>query len=454
MTDVTDDPIVGAPRPAQHRSRGIASHQGPSVTATKAPRRTRRPGRRHALLAAAIAGALLVSAGCTDSSTSAETDDTTAPPPDASLLGDENPATGEPVKIGQLTDGASEAVDSTDELVGGEIAAEYLNTYQGGIGGRPIEIVTCELMSDPSATQECANKMIAEDVIAVTAPQVAYADEAWAPLHDAGIPLVLSTASSEKLESDPDSTFLMLNSNVTLWSLPISLAESTDADKIAYVIVDVPQAREILDADDGETMAAAGLEFESVPIPLGTADMVPQMQQIKAGGAGVVHLLGNDTFCIAAIQGLRAVGYTGAISGVSQCFSDATRSALAGELEGVNVMTTTADGFPDDPSYEMYRAVVDEFGTDVEDIDGYTLRGYVAVATVGAALESLEGEVTAETVAETMRNMPETDLPVGGGITIKCGGSAVPERPAICTNQWLRVVLDADGNPESFTVQG
>jgi hypothetical protein len=45
-----------------------------------------------------------------------------------------------------------------------------------------------------------------------------------------------------------------------------------------------------------------------------------------------------------------------------------------------------------------------------------------------------------------------TELPVGGGVMIRCGGSAVSDGPAICTTQWLRGKLDASGSPVSYTV--
>ncbi len=417
-----------------------------------APRRN--AGRSWVLAAMTVAALLVTLGGCAeDATTTAESgDQTTLPAADSGLLGPENIAVGEPVKIGQLTDGASAAIDASDELVGGQIAVDHLNKYRGGVAGRPIELVTCEMKADPAGAQDCANKMVAENVVAVAAPQIVYAKEAWTTLHDAGIPLLLSNGVNKDLESDPDSTFIALDGSAGL-DLPISLAESSGASKISFVIVDVPQALEAVNSGI-TSLEAAGLEFEIVPIPLGTPDMVPQMQQVKASGAGVVHLAGNDTFCIAAIQGLRAVGYTGDISGVSQCFTDATRSALAGELEGVNVRTGTAEGATDDPTYELYRAAVDEFGGAIDDIDGYVLSGYVAMATLGEALGALEGDVTAPTATSAIKAMPAIELPVGGGIVIQCGGSAVSDRPAICTNQWLRGVFDANGNPDSYTVEG
>ncbi len=402
----------------------------------------------------AIAAALVLTfAGCAEE-TSPTAGGTGQSPEaaDLSLLGPPDVATGEPVKIGQLTEGTSAAIDASDELVGGQAAVDFFNQYRGGVAGRPIELVTCEMKADPATAQECVTKMIVEDVVAVAAPQIVFVEEVWTTLNDAGIPLVLLGGSNENLEVD-DSTFIMGNPEAGLWGLPIALAKSVDAAKVSFVIVDVPQARDLFEKDDGATMAAAGLDFDVIPIPFGTADMVPQMEQVKVGGAGVVHILGNDTFCISAIQGLHAVGYTGAISTIAQCMTEATRSTLAGQLAGVNVSTPSAEGAINDPSYELYRAVMEEFEGDVEDIGGYTLSGYVAVASLGTALQSLEGDVTAVTAAAAIRAMPETELPVGGGVMIQCGGSAAPDRPAICTNQWLRGVLDANGNPESYTVE-
>jgi branched-chain amino acid transport system substrate-binding protein len=72
---------------------------------------------------------------------------------------------------------------------------------------------------------------------------------------------------------------------------------------------------------------------------------------------------------------------------------------------------------------------------------------------LAAAVEGIEGEITAETVNAAIQSMPETDLPAGGGVTFQCGGTAYPDQPAVCTNQWLRSVLDAEGEPTDYTVE-
>ena len=102
-------------------------------------------GWRRRAIAAATLGALLVAAiGCGgDDGTGAEPDEPQGADVEE-LLGPEQPASGEPVKVGMVSDGATQAFDNSDELRAAEATAEYWNEHHGGVGGRPIEVVTCE----------------------------------------------------------------------------------------------------------------------------------------------------------------------------------------------------------------------------------------------------------------------------------------------------------------------
>ena len=415
-------------------------------------------GRRlRRLLAVAGVGALLVTmAACGDDSADddSQTEETVAADAAADLLGPEDAASGEPVKIGLISDGRTDAFDNTDELRAGQAAAEYLNQHQAGIGGRPIEIVPCETGSDPAGATDCGNQMVEAGVVGVALSQSAVAESFWEPVHAAGIPTFILTGFGEPLQKDTETTFLNANPVATFFGLPIATAEAEDAKKVAFVVIDVPQAVDIIESDAAETMGKADLEYEVVRVPIGTADMTVQMQQVVDSGAGVVHVIGNDSFCIAAFQGLTAVAYDGAITAVSQCITDATREAMPGELEGINMLATLAVGDTDDTGYQLYQAVMGTYGEDVTDVDNFVaVGGYASVMTLATALEGISGDITTATVAETIQGMAESEIPVAAGATFQCGGSADPEFPAVCTNQWLRAVLDADGEPASYSVE-
>ncbi len=415
----------------------------------------RRPKRA---IAAGAALLLIAVMGCSDDSSTSpsedKTEDTVAGETAANLLGPDDVASGDPIKIGLVSDGSTESFDNTDELRAGQAMADYYNQHQGGVAGRPVELVTCETNADPAGAAGCANTFITEDVVAVALSQSGVANDLWKPLKAEGIPTFFTQTNGEEMEADPTTSFMVLNPNATFFGLPVAVADSMNTKKIAYVVIDVPQAVDLFKGAGAAKVEAAGYESTLIQVPIGTADMTTQMQQVVNSGAGVVQVVGNDAFCIAAFKGLEAVGFEGGITAVNQCVTDATREAMPGELEGINVLSSLALGAVDDPSYELYKAVMTEYGPDVRDVDNFiAMGGYAAVGSLLAAMQDLTGDVTPETAATAIKSMPESPYPGGGGILFKCGGSAVPTSPAICTNQWLRAELDANGNATTYEVE-
>ncbi len=413
---------------------------------------------RARVAAVAFAGVLLVTmVGCSNDTNSADDTKTTgtAAQSNEELLGPENQATGEPVRIGMISDGKTDAYDNTDELRAAQAAAEYFNAHKGGVGGRPIEVVTCEAKGDPGGAADSANQMVEKGVVAVTLSQSAVAQSLWEPLHAAGVPTFFTQGFGDEMERDQQSTFLIANPVSTLLGLPIAEAKADGAQKIAFVVIDVPQAVDLLESADGQaTLEKSGLDHDIVRVPVGTADMTTQMQEVVNSGAEVVHVIGNDAFCIAAFQGLHAVAYNGHITAVNQCITDATREAMPGGLEGISVQSIVALGATDDPTYQLYLAVMSTYGQDVKDVENFiAMGGYAAMASLATALQGISGEITSQSVAQAIKTMPEAVIPGGGGAKFQCGGSAYPALPAICANQWLRAKLDADGQPSSYTVE-
>ena len=418
---------------------------------TEASRHVRQPSRR-AMAVPVLSVLLLAVTGCGGGDSSSR-----ANGPEGAdvqeLLGPEEVATGDPVRFGMVSDGATDAFDNTDELRAAEAAAEYWNEHRGGVSGRPVEVVTCETGSDPAGATDCANQMVEAGVVAVALSQSGVTESVWEPLHAAGIPTMLFQAFGENLLTDEQSTFAISSPLSTFYGLPISVAETEGADEIAFVIIDVPQALSILEEGAGpDILDNAGVEHEIVKVPPGTADMTSQMQEVVDSGAGVVDVIGNDAFCIAAFNGLQAVGYDGAITSITQCITDATREGVPGDtLEGMYLTASLALGATDDPTYQLYQVVMSTYGADVSDVENATaMGGYTAMAALATSLEGISGDITPETVTEAIKTMPEQELPGGGGVTFQCGGSAVEAQPAVCSNQWLRTQLDADGQPTSY----
>ena len=70
-------------------------------------------------------------------------------------LGTKNPAKGTPVKIGFITDGKTAARQQHRDA-GRRRHGEVDQRYQNGIGGHPIQLVTCEAGSEPEQERSTA----------------------------------------------------------------------------------------------------------------------------------------------------------------------------------------------------------------------------------------------------------------------------------------------------------
>jgi branched-chain amino acid transport system substrate-binding protein len=415
-------------------------------------RGARRPGRR--ALAVAGLGPLLLGIVACGGGDDGKADRADAPSggETARLLGPEDRAAGAPVRIGLVSDGQTAAFDARDEVRAAQATADYWNERRGGIEGRPIELVTCETGADPAGGTDCGNQMVEQHVVAVAIGQSTVPEAIWEPLHQAGIPTMFFQTNGEGVLADAETSFVVSNPLTTAFGLPISVAEDEHADKVAFVVIDVPVAISLFETLGPKILRNAGLDYELVRVPPGTADMTSQMREIVDAGAGVVQVVGYDAFCIAAFQGLRAAGYDGAVTAVSQCITDATREAIPGDqLDGMYVTSGVALGATDDPTFRRYGAVMDAYGRDVSDVDNNVpMVGYTVMAALATALGRIEGDVSPATVAEAVRAMPAEELPGGGGVTYRCGGSAMATMPSVCSNQWLRATLDAEGQPSGY----
>ncbi|OHV74243.1 ABC transporter substrate-binding protein [Pseudofrankia sp. BMG5.36] len=416
----------------------------------------RKPSRRSAGVLLATPLALLVFAAACGS----DDDHNDAPgtgggaTTNANILGSVNKAAGNPVKIGIVSDGKSAIVDNSIQFDVADATAAYLNEHKGGIGGRPIELVKCETQSDPGKGTDCGNQMVEENVVAVAIGESGVAEFVGKPLADANIPAMFFGAGSDALLDDSESTYTLGDPTYAVLQLPIALAKEKGVDKVTSVVIDVPAALHVQQEVAPDVFKKAGIGYELVTVPPGTADMTPQMQRVADGKPGVVFVVGNDSFCISAFNGLKAVGYTGTISAISQCITDPTRKAVSADVLGGMVVAASAPTGGTDPSSVLYSTAMKTYGKNIK-ISSATGRGmFMTLAGLATALEGISGDITPETVNATIKAMPEKELPGAAGLRFRCNGKAFPDSPAVCVRGGLSTTLNGEGQPTEFHVLG
>ncbi|WP_157735046.1 ABC transporter substrate-binding protein [Pseudofrankia inefficax] len=431
---------------------------GPRAVPDAAARPGRLPKRALGLTALATLTVTLALAACGGSTASSGTSPaaTSAGAAADQLLGPVNQAKGTPVKIGMISDGKGAVTDLSFESAVADVTVKYLNDRKGGLAGHPIELVKCDTLADPAKGTDCANRMVEDNVAAVVVGSTAVSEGMWPPLHQAHIPVLFGGANSASIMTDKDSSFVLADALFGLVTLPIQLAKEHKVDTVSAVAIDVPAVMSIYQTIAPAAFKAAGIKLDVVAVPPGTADMTPQMQRIAAAGPRVVQVIGSDSFCIAALNGLHTVGFTGPVTAIAQCITDATRKAVPGSvLKGVTVTATAPIG-TDNPSTRLFAAVVNTYGKDskIEINRQGSLSMFTVVAALQSATTGLTGDVTPASITTAIKSMPEQPLPGADPMKFQCGGKANPATPAVCVKGGLVTDLDRKGEPTTYRAVG
>lgn len=408
-------------------------------------------------LLAALLALTLVAAACGDDDDgdaggSDGTEETG--PPAEDVLGEPNEATGEPVKVGLITEGGSEAIGSQSALTetGAEVAVAYANEYLGGIGGRPIDLFVCGNQATPAGAQDCGNQMVEQGVVAVTLPFTGYG-EAQAPIiTGAGIPYVTGSGNSAAELTAPGAFALTGGYPGTLGAFA-QHASDQGSGKFAMIVIDVPSATQAAEQLGGIVFGNAGVEFEVITAAPGTPDLTPQLQAAVDGGADAIGVTGDVTFCTSFLQAYQTLGLDVPKYVIAPCV-DATVIESLGDVMAGSYLATNASGESADA--DLYAAMLTKYAAD-EDIDPDPIvsagvsAGTSSVINFVRALEGLTGDITKDSVMAQLKAAKDVPLWLADGQTFTCDGSVIAIMPNVCSAGFFIGTLTAEGEVEDPT---
>jgi branched-chain amino acid transport system substrate-binding protein len=364
---------------------------------------------------------------------------------DSSLLGADNPATGEAVKVGFAYDGRSANIDNTNELLSAQAVVKYANAKLGGIGGRPIQLVPCSTNADPAT--DCGSKLVKAGVIAVVGGELGVAEPVVSVINKANIPYIDSDNSTPSLFTS-QIDFVLTNPLVGFGGL-IDLTKAANTKQVAFIVIDISTAvsgiKQIVPLLFGKT----GITTDITAVPIGTADMTPQLQAASAKKPGVISITGNAPFCAAALKAVRTLNITATIAMNDACIDKAVVGSIPGGFKGVTVYTPRSKD-PADPETKLFDAVQATYG-DHRTIANIDYVGYQAMlGFIRGANSGKIADFTPAGVIAAMRAMSATPLPLGQGGTFKCDGTAIAIIKPVCGTSGVFSTATADGELTGF----
>ena len=226
---------------------------------------------------------------------------------------EEGEATGEPIKIGFQNPEGDPNGSFPEYSASARAAAEYINTELGGLGGRPIELVVCEMAITPDDSQRCANELVAEGVEVVISSLNFFGNH-MAILNGAGVPVIVGTPITVADFTSPDTfsigagggCFGVHTGMVQFATQIIPELEGIDVNRVAVPWADTPpgvvcyydlesKPLDVIKGAIAGSGALAGsnpnLEHIGVPILPASADVTPQATEVLDFNPDVIHAL-------------------------------------------------------------------------------------------------------------------------------------------------------------------
>ncbi|MDH3022559.1 branched-chain amino acid ABC transporter substrate-binding protein [Gordonia sp. CNJ-863] len=407
----------------------------------KSPVALKRVARTTAVLGCASVLTLGALTACADDSSDSSSAGETSSLPS-------NAATGDPIKIGFITPEGG-AVTTPMVREGGEAAVEYLNNNAGGIGGHKIDLVVCKQQEEPASATKCANQMVEEKVSAVVSPLGAQGAVMLPIIAGAGIPFVAQAPVSQAEMATPGS-FMLSGGIVAVLAGQAATAAKDGLKKVTLIIGDSGDAAASVKALGEPMFKQANVELNVVTIPVGAADLTPQITAGLADNPDAVTVLGDTRQCISVLKTLQTVAPDAKKYLIASCLDKPVLDAVGNEAVSGSKAFTTVNLSSDDPSVTLYRSVMAQYAPDT-DPAGLAYIGYQVVAALGE-LNGLEGAVDAQTFKNALSEAKDVPLPAAPGITFTCNGQAFPPLTSLCSKAILVSDVTSDAKLENTVV--
>lgn len=332
---------------------------------------------------------------------------------------------GETIKVGLLQP-LSGPVSAAGIAVrdGAEIALDEINE-NGGIGGR-LELVVEDDANDPAICTNAANKVITRDqVVAVIGGWGSSCTLAISPVVERhSVPLVVETSSSSKI-TDPDESgnewTFRLNAPTAMEAAALKGALVSDLNftDVQFLAVNNDWGRGSVEALGPQIEADGGTVVSTQYFEEDTENFAPVVTKLAQTRADAT-LINTDAAQIALIlEQMEAKGIdqqvltTGGSNFPDKIVELAGEEAVAGTYHTIFFAGAYDPSLSADP--EGAKRFVEEWksrGHDFIEI-GEGARGYDAVHTIAKALESIEGDITRDSVREALENVQHTGIIFG-----------------------------------------
>lgn len=331
----------------------------------------------------------------------------------ATAAGSSKAADGTPIKIRTIAAIGSPLTNYPDVQAAAGAAAKAINAA-GGVNGRPIEWSFCNTRGEANQAMKCARDAVRDKVAAVVGRVDIFAPQSTPILEKGGIPDIGILPTGSPTDATSEISYPLFGGNSGAYSA-IAYAFAKDGrKKLITVSVDLPIAFSQIKPAQKAAKDAGLQDLGIIKVPAqGVTDFSPYAQQVKDKGADAVLVVLGPAGSQAFVKAMDAVGAKARLGTTVFSFGESEAQAIGHLADGYFV----ASPFPStndtsNPAIKQFHEELDAAGVskaaDVRRVAG--LNAWFAMHAVAKVAESIEGDVTAESLAQALKSSGPIDL--------------------------------------------
>jgi branched-chain amino acid transport system substrate-binding protein len=354
------------------------------------------------------------------------------------------PATGEPMKVGLVNTEGVPGLDLVEIRENIEATVAYLNDH-GGFGGRPIELTTCASQGSPESSQACAQEVVGNDPELVLLGLDIF--PGYPTFDAAGVPVV---GLLPILPGDYTADALFTTGgNATLSAGMAGVAkEQFGAESVGIISADTAGTNGTETALT-DSLDKLGITWVSIKGGAQETDAGFQglMSQATQDDPDLLITLYDTAGCIGTMRGRVALGIDTPVLATSECAATEVIEQVGDDALGWTFLGAQTND--DTPANALIREIMaPELGVAVDEVDpaslgigGLGILQMMTLAKFADAVAESGTEVTGQSIYDHFGSTTESIWP--SGLPVECGKA--PAYPAICTFEFPVIQYTADG---------
>ena len=337
----------------------------------------------------------------------------------------------EPVKIGYINQqgGSIVVTDTNDDGV--EIGVKYINDEAGGIGGRPLEVVTCFIANTEEEGQQCGQQFANDDeiVAVVTGPTVTGTESFYAAL--AGSKPVVSGVSVNPADTTQDTAAVLYGGAMYILAPYATFARDTLGVTSAALVYPEGAGQDDAAAGQASAFEAAGIPINVVSYAPDAPDLTVPLLAADAQNVDLVMPVITTSDCVRFAEAARQLEIPDEkVLASPVCLTPSTIEGLGDFPQWIYAVASSLSVDQTDPSVPPYTDILTAQGQEAFIGDPWVLVGFGQVTTLARWLNSLGDDITPEGIVDEMKAF-EGPLILGSPV-LQCG--KYPEAPGVCND--------------------